>query len=181
MLHNKLKGKNFYVLSHELNHAIAAIISGIKVQGIKVRKNSGFVKLSNTNTWITLAPYFVPLYAILFVLIYSILNVLYSMTEYKVIAILVIGFLMSFHLINTCEILSGPVQSDIKKAGGFLFSFLIIVFLNSIFLILILKFLFPDIISLQNYGLCILVKTKQILKLLLSAIFYIYNTMKHIV
>ncbi|MBI4655876.1 MAG: hypothetical protein HY746_03910 [Elusimicrobia bacterium] len=149
-----------YVLSHELAHAAAAVASGIKIKKISVRRNSGHVTLAGNNIFILLAPYFIPFYALAAGILYATLSCFYDVSDYRRICIGIIGFLISHHIMNTANVLFGPVQSDIKKAGGVVFSFLTVVFLNSLFLMAILKFIFPDIISLSVFGKDIALRTQ---------------------
>jgi hypothetical protein len=58
-----------YVFGHELTHAVWALCFGAKVQGFKVGKKGGEVRLSKSNALIALAPYFFPLYAVLWSLL----------------------------------------------------------------------------------------------------------------
>src|SRR5437867_2587923 len=55
-----------YILGHELTHALWALVMGARVSGLSVKKTGGQVKTSKTNWFITLAPYFFPFYAVLF-------------------------------------------------------------------------------------------------------------------
>src|SRR5437016_6156471 len=57
-----------YVLGHELTHALWALLMGARVSGLKVGKAGGQVQTSKTNWAITLAPYFFPFYAVLFMI-----------------------------------------------------------------------------------------------------------------
>jgi hypothetical protein len=53
-----------YVAGHELTHALAALLCGVRLRSIRVRSTGGRVELERTNTFITLAPYIIPLYAL---------------------------------------------------------------------------------------------------------------------
>jgi hypothetical protein len=52
-----------YVLGHEFTHALAAMLAGGKISSFQVSAKGGHVITDRVNWWITLAPYFVPLYA----------------------------------------------------------------------------------------------------------------------
>ena len=45
-----------YVFMHELTHAVAALLCGARIKDVHVGKESGYVKMSHTNTFIALAP-----------------------------------------------------------------------------------------------------------------------------
>lgn len=163
--HYESTNSYLYVLSHELTHATAAVLNGIKVKKISVKKNSGYVSISKNSTFISLAPYFIPFYAIIAGLVYFAAGYAADLSKYSMIFAAVIGFLTSFHLINAIDItFSGPLQSDLKKAGGKIFSFLTLIFLNCLILIIILKILFPDLIALKVYANKIWISSMEINK-----------------
>ena len=51
-----------YVFGHEFTHALAAMSCGGRVKGMKVTAGGGHVLVTKDNFFITLAPYFVPIY-----------------------------------------------------------------------------------------------------------------------
>ena len=51
-----------YVFGHELTHALTGLLSGARIKKFKVSKNSGSVSLTKDNIFITLSPYFIPIY-----------------------------------------------------------------------------------------------------------------------
>ena len=160
-----------YVFAHELTHVIAAILNGIRVKKIAISKNSGYVTLSRDNIFISLAPYFIPFYALILSWIYLIAGGFIDLSKYRMIFVALIGFSTSFHIVNAIEItFFGPLQSDLKKAGGRIFSFLIIIFLNCLALIIIFKALYPDLILLKEIFHGLLLNTKKIIELTLSSL-----------
>ncbi len=142
-----LRWVRMYVLAHELTHACAAYISGVKVKGISVGRAGGYVKLSGSSAFISLAPYCLPLYAIAVTAAYWILLLSCGMSEMRPYFVAAFGFFTAYHLIFTAETLFEREQSDLVKAGGVFFSSAVIIFSNSVFLILSLKFLFPDMVN----------------------------------
>ena len=142
----------FYVLAHELSHALAALVSGIKIKKINIGKNGGYVVMNATNAFISLAPYFIPFYALATGVAYVLAAFFWNMAPYRPFFTGATGFFLAFHLMHTGDILTGPVQSDLKKAGGVLFSFSMVVLLNSLCLALTLKLIFPHFISLRSYA-----------------------------
>ena len=169
--HYESTNSYLYVLSHELTHAVAAVLNGVKVKKISVKKNSGYVSISKNSTFISLAPYFIPFYAIIAGLVYFAADCAVDLSKYRAIFAAIIGFLTSFHLINAIDItFSGPLQSDLKKAGGKIFSFLTLIFLNCLILIIIFKILFPDLIALKIYANKIWITSAKIIEFILSTI-----------
>jgi Peptidase M50B-like len=158
-----------YVLAHELTHAVAAILNGIKIKKISVSKNNGYVTLSRDNLFISLAPYFIPFYALILSWLYFIAGGFIDLAKYRIIFITLIGFFTSFHIVNAIEItFFGPLQSDLKKAGGRIFSFSIIILLNCLALILIFKALYPNLIHLQETFQRLPVTAKNIIEIIFS-------------
>lgn len=146
------RNRFFYVLAHELSHALAALASGVKVRKISVGKSGGFVTMNSTNAFISLAPYFIPFYALAAGVLYGLASGFRDMSPYRQLFTGVTGFFLAFHILNTGDILTGPVQSDLKKAGGLFFSLSVLVLLNSLCLALALKLIFPDLVSLRSYA-----------------------------
>ena len=140
-----------YILAHELSHAAAAALCGIKVGGISVGRRAGHVKLSGSNAFVDLAPYFVPLYALAAALAYGVALYFADLRPYRPWFTALVGFLLSFHLVNTAAVMAGPVQSDFRKAGGVVFSFSMALLANALFLALCLKALYPAAFSLKGY------------------------------
>jgi hypothetical protein len=174
----RLKSRFFYILAHELSHALAALVSGVKIRKINVGKNGGYVALSATNTFISLAPYFIPFYALASGLIYGLAAFFTDMTPYRPLFTGIAGFFLTYHLLNTGEILTGPMQSDLKKAGGALFSVSLVFLLNSLGLALALKLIFPDLISLGSYAAGVWTLAVEIASRIFAAVLYIYNVAK---
>ncbi len=56
-----------YVLGHELTHALWGLAFGARVSRLKVGARGGSVRLTKSNVWITLAPYFFPFWTMLVV------------------------------------------------------------------------------------------------------------------
>ncbi len=168
----------FYVLAHELSHALAALISGVKIKKINIRKNGGYVAMSATNAFISLAPYFIPFYALAAGLAYGLASFFLDMAPYRPFFTGATGFFLAFHLLHTGDILTGPVQSDLKKAGGVLFSISMVVLLNSLCLAVALKLIFPDLVSLRHYASSVWTGAGAIAGWLFTAASYVVNTAK---
>ena len=133
-----------YVFGHELTHAVAALLCGVRIKDIHIGRESGYVKMQRTNTFIVLAPYFVPGYVVLVAALYAWLSLFVDLTPYRQIVLFVVGFLMTFHFIQTFHTLWDAEQPDLQMAGGKFFSCVTIVLANMLVLAIVLKILFPQ-------------------------------------
>jgi hypothetical protein len=118
-----------YVLGHELTHALWALLMGARVSDLKVRKTGGQVRTSKTNWAITLAPYFFPFYAVLFIAGFFIAHAIWSLTGYMWVLFFLVGLGWSFHVTFTLMILFTVDQPDVKSQGV-LFSAVVIYLMN---------------------------------------------------
>ena len=118
-----------YVLGHELTHAIWALLMGARVSGLSVRKAGGQVSTSKTNWAITLAPYFFPFYAVLFMAAFFIAHAICDLTPHFWVLFFLIGLGWSFHVTFTIMVLFTVSQPDVKSQGV-LFSAVVIYLMN---------------------------------------------------
>jgi len=123
-----------YVLAHELTHAIFGFLSGARVGRIRVKQEEGSVMLSKTGFITLLAPYFFPLYTVLLIVFLIVLGFFVKLEPYRFWIYLVIGFSWGFHLCFTLSTLLQH-QTDIAKSG-YLFSYVLIIYLNLVILTL---------------------------------------------
>ena len=173
-----LGNKRLYVTAHELSHALAALLSGVKVRKIAVRRQSGYVLTDSTNTFISLAPYFIPFYTLAAALVYWTAARFYGAAPLRPWFLAAAGFTLAFHLLHTADILSGPVQSDLKKAGGLLFSLPVVLLLNCAGFAAALKLMFPELLSFKAYLSQVLSCQKDFYRAIFSAAVYLFNTAK---
>jgi hypothetical protein len=138
-----------YVAAHELIHAIAAKISGLRIKKILIKSMGGYVETDAENSFVALAPYLIPVYAVLTAAIFGILLLKWDTAVLRFFATSIFGFFLAFHLINTFRTLNTRRQSDIKKGGGFVFSIVLIILVNSIIVIFAFEFLYPHIIGVM--------------------------------
>lgn len=124
----------FYVLGHELTHAIWAWLFGAEVRRLKVTSNGGHVMITKTNFLIALAPYFFPLYAVLVVLIFLVGHLIWDWRRFLTLFHLLLGAAYAFHVTLTAHILKTR-QSDIT-GQGYLFS-AVIIYLGNISVLLL--------------------------------------------
>jgi len=143
------RAERLYVLAHELTHAAAALLTGHGVTRIDVGGRSGSVSTTGSNAFISLAPYCVPFYALCAALLFWLAGLRWNLSPYRGWLVGAIGFLLSFHYIFTYDSLTSVEQSDIKHAGGHLFSYVVIVAANSLVLLLCVRILYPDLVSVR--------------------------------
>ncbi len=126
------RGNLWSNLEHELTHALFATLFLKKVHSISAsRKRGGVIALEGGNSIIALSPYFFPLAAVAVLLLKFLVPI-----RFEIYFIFLLGMSYQFHLINLFrEFHAG--QSDIR-VSGFLFSIVLIVFLNLVFLGIIL-------------------------------------------
>ena len=129
-----------YVFGHEIVHALATWLCLGKVSNLVASARGGQVTTSKSNTFIRLAPYCVPLYALLAVGIFAGLNQWWQpLSAHLRILALVMGFFYAFHLGFTLWSLRRD-QPDLKP-DGWLFSLVLIYLGNLAVLVLLLGFL----------------------------------------
>jgi len=63
-----------YVLGHELTHAFWTLLFGGRASDLRVTERGGSVRVTKSNVWVTLAPYFFPFYAILVAIVWCLLR-----------------------------------------------------------------------------------------------------------
>ena len=123
-----------YVFGHELTHVLWTWAMGGRVKKFKASAGGGQVVVSKTNFLIALAPYFFPLYAILVVLIFLVLDYFWEWRWQIAWFHLLLGAAYTFHLTLTANALKTR-QSDITDQG-YLFS-AVVIFLGNIVVLLI--------------------------------------------
>ena len=118
-----------YVLGHELTHALWTMLFGGKASGLKVGERGGSVRVSKNNAWITLSPYFFPLYTFIVALVWLLSAWLVpAVKPYAPIFVFWVGMTWSFHLTFTLRFLAYN-QPDVREHGR-LFSYALIYALN---------------------------------------------------
>jgi hypothetical protein len=113
-----------YVFGHELTHALSAWALGGKVKRFKASSKGGHVVVTRNNFMIALAPYFVPIYAVVVVLVFLLGHWVWGWTRYLACLHLCLGAAYAFHATLTWRVLRTR-QSDILEQG-YLFSAVII-------------------------------------------------------
>lgn len=144
------KFERMYVWGHEATHAVAAMLCGFRVHSITVNKDSGNVKMDRMNAAVVLAPYIVPLYAVITGFIYLGIDLFLDAAPYRPVFVFIVGFFMAFHFVQTFKTLREADQPDLVMAGGRIFSAVIIVLCNAAVLLLVLKLLFPQQVKMLD-------------------------------
>jgi hypothetical protein len=117
-----------YIWGHELTHALWGMLFGARIHDIDVGSKGGSVKLSKSNTLITLAPYFFPFYTMLALLVRFLLNLFVPMAPYELAWLFLVGLTWGFHFTFTIHSLLIR-QPDIVSCGR-IFSYTLIYLLN---------------------------------------------------
>lgn len=124
-----------YIIEHELSHVLFALLSGVKVKHMSLRREGGYIKTEKVNIIIALAPYSLPLYTIFIIGVHKILSYFISVDLLSVPLYFFFGMSLSFHIIATIHYLQIE-QPDLKRYGYF--SSLVFIFSWSIIIIAIL-------------------------------------------
>ena len=123
-----------YVVGHELTHAVWTWMSGGKVRSFKASAKGGQVVLSKTNVLIALAPYFFPIYTVLWVLLYGATRWMFRGSDLPFLFHSGIGATYAFHVTLTCHILRVR-QPDIIGEGR-IFS-AVVIWLGNVLVLLV--------------------------------------------
>jgi hypothetical protein len=128
-----------YVLGHELTHAIFAMLAGGKISSFQVSAKGGHVVTDKVNWWITLSPYFVPLYALIWMALWISVDFYYPLKAWQPVLYFGIGLLWCFHLTFTASMIHLG-QTDLSSQG-IVFSIVVILLTNLIFFLLLFAML----------------------------------------
>lgn len=147
------KWVTIYVFGHELTHAIMVNLMGGRVTDFKVGREGGHIVSSKINTWIALAPYFVPIYSVFAIMIYGIVIAFADLGPHMDIAAdtlyFLLGFTWCFHACFTISMIPRG-QSDLHYGGTF-FSLTVIYLMNLLVLSLLLVLATPHV-SFVSFG-----------------------------
>ncbi len=128
-----------YVLGHEFTHALAAMVAGGKVTAFKVTSQGGHVMTDRVNWWISLSPYFVPIYALIWMALWLTVDFYHPLGQWLPVLYFGIGLFWAFHLTFTASMLHRQ-QTDLAREGH-LFSWVIIALFNLAAVLLLLALL----------------------------------------
>ncbi|MBR5877932.1 MAG: hypothetical protein IKY91_00160 [Akkermansia sp.] len=136
-----------YVLGHELTHALAAIMCFGKVETVSVDLDGGYVDTDTDNIFVSLAPYFVPLWMLVWMAVLFVANWIYPFEAYLPWFYAGFGFWWSFHVYWTLWVI--PREQPDLLENEVIFSFMIIMLANIVTLLLVLRCF--GVISLRGY------------------------------
>ncbi len=111
-----------YVFGHELTHWLVAKLFRRRTGRFRVGVTSGSVAVERPNIWITLAPYFIPVYALICIGIYGVVNCFMRPVPPDAVVkgfMAAIGVAYAFHVRLTIFAAS-RAQSDVAAYGRFL-------------------------------------------------------------
>lgn len=142
-----------YVLGHELTHAFWVWVMGGRVTSISFGVDGGHVETNRNNFWISLAPYFFPIYSALVIILFGVTSIFYDLFRYHWMLWIffgLIGLTWSFHFTFTCWMIPKG-QTDFAEHGTF-FSLVLIYLMNLLVLSFFLVVAAPGI-SVSSFAL----------------------------
>ena len=131
-----------YVLGHEFTHAVAAMLAGGKISSFQVTDKGGHVVTDKVNWWITLAPYFVPIYALIWSALWLSIDFYHPLKSYQPIFYFGLGLLWCFHLTFTTSMMHLR-QTDLTSQG-LIFSLATIAVINLFMFLIVFTLLAHD-------------------------------------
>src|SRR6202011_5895537 len=125
-----------YVFGHEFTHVIWVWLMGGKVSQFRISRDGGYIVTDTNNFWISLAPYFFPIYSLIVLALYGGVSVFWDLSPYHWGLFGLIGFTWMFHVTFTVWMLWNG-QTDLVEHGTF-FSMMVIYLMNFLGLSLML-------------------------------------------
>ncbi len=136
-----------YVFGHEFSHLLTAKMFGGRIFDWKVSAQGGYVETDKSNTWITLAPYLIPFYTLIIMIVFGFIGLALDMQEAHSVSIwnwtvhvkptrflyALVGLTWFFHATYTVKTVIAE-QGDLKRNGEF-FSMMLIFLINAFLLI----------------------------------------------
>jgi hypothetical protein len=139
-----------YVLGHELTHIVFIKLSGGRVSSWGVTTVGGYVTTNKTNIVIALAPYFVPFWSVLAMVVYGAFELVLPMPRYAgKILYFFTGWTWAFHFLWTAWMIPRD-QPDLREHGTFLS--LMIILLANVVLLAALLCVASDGVSFREFG-----------------------------
>ena len=139
-----------YVFGHEMMHAAATWISGGQVKGFKVGSKKGAVTTNKVTAFIALAPYLIPVYAVLWAFGFGAASLFWNTTRWTSWFFFGLGAALAFHLVFTVDVLKQK-QSDLEITGPLL-ALALIFFGNLALIIGAMSLVVPEIQFLPYLG-----------------------------
>lgn len=123
-----------YVVGHELTHILWAWLFGGRVKSMRASSRGGHVVVTRSNTLVLLAPYFFPLYAVLWAVAWLMGGWVFDGERLLPGFHFGLGFTYAFHITLTAYILRIR-QPDIAAAGWFLSA--VVIWLGNVLVLLL--------------------------------------------
>lgn len=137
-----------YVVGHELTHALAALMCFGRVVNVSVDIEGGYVDTDKDNLFISLSPYFVPLWMLLWLGCFYVLSWLCPFDSCMAWFYAGFGFWWAFHVYWTLWVI--PREQPDLLENGVVLSFMIIMLANIGALLLVLRGF--GVISFKGYA-----------------------------
>ena len=137
-----------YVAGHELTHALAALMCFGRVVRMSVNIEGGYVDTDKDNLFISLSPYFVPLWMLLWLACLHVVNWQWPSEAAQAWLYAGFGFWWAFHIYWTLWVI--PREQPDLLENGIVLSFMIIMLANIGVLLLVLRCF--GIISFKGYA-----------------------------
>ncbi|MGA8659393.1 MAG: hypothetical protein WB586_24985 [Chthoniobacterales bacterium] len=125
-----------YVFGHEFTHILSVWLMGGRVTRLRISRAGGHIVTDTSNFWISLAPYFFPIYSILVLFLYAGVGSFVDLEPYRRWLYGLVGFTWTFHVTFTVWMLWNG-QTDLIEHGTF-FSMMVIYLMNFFVLSLML-------------------------------------------
>ena len=138
-----------YVFGHELTHAVWVLLMGGRVSEFSVRRDGGHVVTNRNNFWISLAPYFFPIYSIIALALYGVASLFMDVPPFGRLLYAIVDAIWSFHFTFTCWMIPNS-QTYLTNNGSF-FSMVLIYLMNLLLLSAMLIIASPQI-TFTDFG-----------------------------
>lgn len=132
-----------YVFGHELTHAIWVWFSGGRVSRIHVSSKGGYIMSDRTSVWISLAPYFFPIYSMLVIALFGACEIFWDVSPYRRLLFALVGITWAFHFTFTIWMILKE-QPDLLDHGTF-FSLVLIFLINLLVLTVFFTVASPEV------------------------------------
>jgi len=127
----------FYVLGHELTHAVFVLVFRGRVTDFHVSADGGYITTNKTNLVIALSPYFVPFWSVVCAVVYLALRIATDLQPgWDLAFYAAMGVTWMFHMVWTLWMIPRD-QPDLRENGTFL-SLVVIYLANLMVLVALL-------------------------------------------
>lgn len=139
----------FYVLGHELTHAVFVYLCGGKVSGLHVTADGGYIMTNKSNVIIALSPYFVPFWSVIILIVSTALEMFFTIPYHTEGLYFLIGGSWAFHLIWTIWMIPRD-QPDLEENG--IFFSLVVIYLANVIVLSVLLCLAPGNLTWHHWA-----------------------------